>query len=632
MVQKEHLILPCAAAVWLFSSMPDASASPVAQSPAWIYASLTQLMNAGYLMPPEKPLSECSREELSQLVSQALYAIDRSGPVPSAEEYEQAVHRVDQYKSQPLPARVPGSEALKNYESAARQARVSTERFLRHSIQGNNRLEAMAPLKKRSDRALDHLESAARDYALEQGRARPAADPETTNALASGYGQLSRRIVIDEMQLKLSREQEFYARKMSRDAARHEKDTTDAKSRSFTTAREAVKEQASFTAQDYALARKRSYQRALRLSYEQARQESLLDSLMGKSSQEPAALSSTASDHAARLRAEFFSELADSGYLDDADARLQLSSNVPVKDDLGQRFQLNGEIRLDYGHYTGADNLSNRTRIRIRLFPDYNLDGNWHLKAMVEWEKALSGPKGSEDGHLRLDRYYLSGNMGVVHTDIGAFGSLMAEGNIFDSRFNGIRLSAGDPVRYTVEYGNLNKRGTKRAYDVTATYDTADYGVDAGYYHFDHKNGNSQNIYMANYRQRLGLFDAGLMLLHGRKSDGSGTGFVFSLGYTPEDSWRPKSFSYWLKYYRQPSSTYISHTMSGTADILLPYGGFRGWGLGCDYNLTRDWNLGLEFYHLQDLSRGHTSNTFWSRATRNFNNYEDYALSDEDEE
>ena len=612
--------------------MPDASASPGAQSPAWTYDSLAQLMNAGYLMPPEKPLSECSREELSQLVAQALYAIDQSGPAPSAEEYEQAVHHVDQYKSQPLPARVPGSEALKNYESAARQARVSTERFLRHSIQGDNRLEAMAPLKKRCDQSLDLLESAARDYALEQSRAQPAADPEITNALASEYGQLSRRIVIDEMQLKLSKEQEFYARKMSREAARQEKDTTDAKGQSPTTARETRKEQASFTAQDYALARKRSYQRALRLSYEQARQESLLCSLMGKSSQEPAALPGTASDHAARLRAEFFSELASSGFLDDSDASLQLSSNVPVKDDLGQRFMLNGEIRLDYGHYTGVNGLHDRTRVRGRLFPDYNLDGNWHLNAMLEWEKVLSGPKGSEDGNLRLDRYYLSGDMGVVHTDIGAFGSLMAEGNIYDSRFDGIRLSAGGPVRYTVELGNLHDRGTKRAFDVTASYDTADYGVDGGYYHFDHKDGSSQDIAMANYRQRLGLFDAGLMLLHGRRSGSSGTGFVFSLGYTPEDNWKPNSFSYWLKYYRQPGSTYISHTMSGTADILLPYGGFRGWGLGCDYNLTRDWNFGLEFYHLRDLSRGQVSNTFWSRASRNFNNYEDYELSDEDDE
>ncbi|MBQ1510468.1 MAG: hypothetical protein IIZ54_06190, partial [Selenomonadaceae bacterium] len=476
MAQKKHLILPCAAAVWLFSSMPDAYASPGAQSPDWTYDSLAQLMNAGYLMPPGKPLSECSREELSQLTAQALYAIDQSGPAPSAEEYEQAVHRVDQYKSQPLPARVPGSAALKNYESAARQARISTERFLRHAIQGDNRLEAMTPLKKRSDQALDQLESAARDYALEQSRAWPAADPEITNALASKYGQLSRRIVMDEMQLKLSKEQEFYARKMSRDAARHEKDTTDAKGQSSTTTLETGKEQASFTAQDYALARKRSYQRALRLSYEQVRQESLLDSLMGKSSQEPAALPSTPSDHAARLQAEFFSELAGNGYLEDADARLQLSSNVPVKDDLGQRFQLSGEIRLDYGHYTGVENLSNRTRVRGRLFPDYNLDGNWHLKAMLEWEKVLSGPKGSEDGHLRLDRYYLSGDMGVVHTDIGAFGSLMAEGNIYDSRFDGIRLSAGEPVRYTLEVGNLHDRGTKRAFDVTASYDTADYG------------------------------------------------------------------------------------------------------------------------------------------------------------
>ena len=605
--------------------MPDAYASPGPQSPAWTYDSLTRLINAGYLTPPGKPLSECSREELSQLVAQALYAIDQSGPTPSAEEYERAAHRVSRNESQPLPSRVPGSEALKNYETAAKQARVSTELLIRHSIQGTNRLEAMTPLKKRSDRALSQLETAARDYALEQGRVLSVTDPKTANALAAEYGQLARRIVIDEVQLKLSREQEFYARKMSREAARPN-------SHSPVAIQTSQKGQPAFTSQDYTLARKRNYQRALRLSYEQARQENLLDSLMGKNLQETAAVPNIPSDHAAKLRAEFFSELDSSGFLDDADACLQLSSNVPVKDDLGQRFKLEGEIRLDYGHYTGVDGLSNRTRIRGRLFPDYNLDGNWHAKAMLEWEKTLSGPAGSDDGHLRLDRYYLSGDIGAIHADIGAFGSLMAEGNIFDSRFNGVRLSAGSPVRYTVEYGNLNKRDTKRAYDITATYDTADYGVDGGYYHFDHKDGKSQEIYMANYRQRLGLLDAGIMLLHGRNGGDSGMGYIFSLGYTPEDNWRPNSLSYWLKYYHQPSSTYISHTMSGTADILKPYGGFRGWGVGCNYNLTQDWSFGLEFYRLQDLSRGRISNTFWSRASRNFNNYEDYEKFDEDDE
>lgn len=618
---------------WLCSALPAALAAPAVQPPPWTYDSLQQLVAAGYLAPPEKPLSECSRQELSQLAAKALHAIDQSEPHLLPENYSQANRRAVMPETQPT-SQETDSAALKKYTSAAKKAKALTEIFIRSSMQGQNRLEIMTSLKEKSDLALDQLESAARDYALEKSRANPASDPEAKDSLSTEYGRLARRIVIDEVQLKLSREQENRARKICDDAARHAKSEagTNVKSSkpepkkqdspgSPAKQPEQAQQQVDFAAHDYALAQNRNYQRATRLAYEEARQKNLLDAISGHELQEPAMASNTPSDHAARLRAEFLSELEDSGYLDEADARQQLSSNIPVRDNLGPRFKVDGELRLDYGHSSGEVGFGDRTRLRARIYPDFNIDGNWHLKAMAEWEKVLSGPKGSKDGKFRLDRYYLTGDLGVIHADIGAFGSLMAEGNIYDSRFRGIRLSAGKPVRYTVEYGKVNGDDIKRNYDVTASYDTADYGVDGGYYHFDRKDGSHQDIYMANYRHRLGIFDVGAMLLYGRRNGDSGTGYILSLAYTPEDSWRPKASSYWIKYYHQPAATYVAHTMSGMADAMIPAGGFRGFGIGYTYNLARDWVWGLEFYHLWDLYRGRVSDTFWTHVTRYFNSY-----------
>ena len=112
------------------------------------------------------------------------------------------------------------------------------------------------------------------------------------------------------------------------------------------------------------------------------------------------------------------------------------------------------------------------------------------------------------------------------------------------------------------------------------------------------------------------------MLLHGQDKGRSGkTGYVLTLGYTPQNSWQPHTYSSWLKYYYQPGSTYIRHTMNGRADDMRDNGGFKGWGIGISYNLPAAWTLGLEFYRLQDLDWGRRSNTIWFAVTKSFQNY-----------
>ena len=165
-------------------------------------------------------------------------------------------------------------------------------------------------------------------------------------------------------------------------------------------------------------------------------------------------------------------------------ASWQLSPNLPLRNVPDYRFNMYTELRIDSGHSGGPHGNGSRTRVRARLYPDYNIDGNWHIKGMVEYEKTLSGPKGSKDGKVKLDRYYLSGNIGAVHADIGVFSSNMAEGNIYDSKFKGVRLTAGKPVRYTLEAGRAGPDEVKYTYDLGASYDGANYGVDGGIYRF----------------------------------------------------------------------------------------------------------------------------------------------------
>ena len=293
-------------------------------------------------------------------------------------------------------------------------------------------------------------------------------------------------------------------------------------------------------------------------------------------------------EQALRLREEFAEELAAEGFFDDEAAKKQAASTLPPRAISRPRFKLDGAARYDFGHHEGPQSIGSRSRLRLRLYPDYNIDNNWHFLGMFELEKILHGRKGSKDGNPVLDRYYLEGFTGITLWDIGAFGSTMAEGNIYDSKFIGLRARVGDPVEYTIEAGQADSR----------------------------------HIYMLNYRRPIGIFDFGAMYLRGRGRGpaDNGNGYVFTLSWGKEDSWRPGAQMAYLKYYHQPASTYVEHTMNGMADYMH---GFRGWGLGYTYTIARDWLLSVEIDRLQDLLTHDYNNTIWGAITYFFKTYKD---------
>ena len=330
---------------------------------------------------------------------------------------------------------------------------------------------------------------------------------------------------------------------------------------------------------------------------------------------------------ASALRTEFMSELDDAGYIDDQNAHL--ADDLPVKNIQRPRLHIDGEVRLADGHSSGdrPEYQRNDTELRLRVYPDYDIDGNWHAIGMVEAKKQFGDKHDKDDEKIRLDRYYLEGNIGLAKVDVGSFSSLMAEGNVYDSKFKGIRISAGNPVVYTMEYGEAND--TDKAWNLTADYEQPTYGLGAGVYRFeggydrnDAITDGKQSIAMARAHQKMGNVDVGAMILYGKDRGKQGTGYVVSVSNGEEKSWEPRNRSWWLKYYYQPYETYYSHTMNGTADVMRRYGGFKGIGAGYSYTLSKDWLFNLEYYHLWDIDTNKQSNTIWGALTHYFKNYE----------
>ena len=317
----------------------------------------------------------------------------------------------------------------------------------------------------------------------------------------------------------------------------------------------------------------------------------------------------------ARRRVEYADELSAIGYFDRESSYMQASTEVKAPKPPEKRFKIDGEARVDYGAHSGYKSSSDRSRARVRIYGNYNIDDNWHFISMLENEKILSG-KG-EDNWMDIDRWYLTGKVGSTQVDAGAFGSFLAEGNIYDSRFTGVRVSGKEPFSYMAEAGTIKQAGFAAAAEASTTHDI--YTLGAGLYRFDLKDRGERNIYMLNVHRPLGgLFDLGLMGLLGEDERTSEKGYVVSLTRGKENTWQRGNTYYFLKYYHQPYTTYVLHTMNGLADYM---DGFEGIGAGIHYTVKPDWLLQAEYYNLKDLEEGGRNHTFWLALSYYFSNY-----------
>lgn len=318
----------------------------------------------------------------------------------------------------------------------------------------------------------------------------------------------------------------------------------------------------------------------------------------------------------ARRRVEYADELSAIGYFDRESSYMQASTEVKAPKPPEKRFKIDGEARVDYGAHSGYKSISDRSRARVRIYGNYNIDDNWHFISMLENEKILSG-KG-EDSWMDIDRWYLTGKVGSTQVDAGAFGSFLAEGNIYDSRFTGVRVSGKEPFSYMAEVGTIKQAGFAAAAEASTTHDI--YTLGAGLYRFDLKDRGERNIYMLNVHRPLGgLFDLGLMGLLGEDERTSEKGYVVSLTRGKENTWQRGNTYYFLKYYHQPYTTYVLHTMNGLADYM---DGFEGIGAGIHYTVKPDWLLQAEYYNLKDLEEGGKNHTFWLALSYYFSNYD----------
>ena len=353
-----------------------------------------------------------------------------------------------------------------------------------------------------------------------------------------------------------------------------------------------------------------------------------------------------------KLAAEFADEL------DSLGVRV---ANLEKKAD---NVKITGELRFRYVNQDGAmskysdgreskvvGNASNHVAdLRSRIWINGMINDDWTYTGMLENTQDLSDNAGNED--TKFQRAYVDGKLGGMAVRAGRYNLVIADGNIYDTRADGLELSYGNKLK-------LKGFAGKATDDITVvpvtrtTYDDKVFTGDvtnggkywglavegelakglkatAGYTQFKDMGTGSvtvinpdepfgktdvdNGIWHAGLSYDIGHFNLSAMYLKGDLSadklndtqDGEinkaidqyldDDGFVIGLSYKGAKAEDAGSWGAWAKYYDQGAQTYVAHTTDANTFGMT---GFKGFGVGANYTLAKNIVANVAYYNTE---------------------------------
>ena len=280
---------------------------------------------------------------------------------------------------------------------------------------------------------------------------------------------------------------------------------------------------------------------------------------------------------------------------------------------LDKKIAVDGSLRLHYAVNTGSSSWGRNTSgLLARIGFEGAINENWRFNGLIEGKKNIKNYEDAVTG-----RFHVTGKLGASTLKLGSFGYFMADGNIYDSSFLGGRFEIGKPIKYTFAYGETNY--SRQNTIITARYDDLDYNVEAGYYHHRLTATGSPTVGVWNLagNYKFSNFSLGTMILVASKKDTAGNnfGYVLSFNYGDLKTWRKGTYNIWARYYYQPRYTFIAPSMNGRGGWM---NGFKGFGMGINYTIAKNWIATMEYYNLRDIITGAPGSTWWLSVTTFF--------------
>ena len=361
-----------------------------------------------------------------------------------------------------------------------------------------------------------------------------------------------------------------------------------------------------------------------------------------------------------KLAAEFADEL------DSLGVRV---ANLEKKAD---NVKITGEVRFrsvsqEGAMYKDAENtLGNSSNhvadIRSRIWVNGAINDDWSYTGMLENVQDLSNDSGDEE--TSFQRAYVEGKLGGLNVTAGRYNLFLADGNVYDTRADGVEVSYGSKVKVAGFAGKATDAITVVPY----SYEDKDYSEDgditnggnyagvtvnadiakglnleAGYVNFKDM-GTGKVADFGDTEIDNGIWHAGLtynvgdvtfsgMYLKGDMSwdkvDGANDvideyldddGYVLGLSYKGAEADEVGSWGIWAKYYDQGAQTYVAHTTDANTFGMT---GFKGYGVGANYTFAKNIVGTVAYYDTESkladkLDDNYDDQRLWADVTFTF--------------
>ena len=347
-----------------------------------------------------------------------------------------------------------------------------------------------------------------------------------------------------------------------------------------------------------------------------------------------------------KLAAEFADELDTLGV---RVAKLEKGADV---------VKITGQVRYHYAGYDG-DISGHDNALRSRIWVQGQINDDWTYTGMIQNTQDFTDDVADED--VKFQRAYVQGKLGGLDVTAGRWNHVIAQGNLYDTRFDGVEASYGNDVKVTAFYGKPTDMdaglvafdrpdfpaidGDKVEIDYEKAYGfkvETEIGVvntelgytvfDDGSYAYMDKDGNLRETlpfqHPNGYNGPIGDLDNNKVWHIGanvdvakdlnlsamylksdldKATDPFGNeiklddeGYVLGVSYKGAKASVPGSYGVYANWYDQGRGTVIAHTMDGY------YGtsGFEGWMIGANYAFAKNIVAKIEYYDLESKTLG----------------------------
>jgi hypothetical protein len=324
--------------------------------------------------------------------------------------------------------------------------------------------------------------------------------------------------------------------------------------------------------------------------------------------------------------------------------------------------KITGQVRYSYADYSG-DISDYHNQLRSRIWVNGQINDDWSYTGMFQNIQNFGNNEGDEKTDFQ--RAYFNGQIGGTMIEAGRLPLYLVNGNLYDTRADGVVLNYADKFKFTgfyVKPTDQNPDFAKFANDdtITAEYDKA-YGVKVdgkignhvkttlGYtvfkegdaYYNQGWNGTSFNDVTKMNLDNDKIWNLGVSIDMGKnvnftadymRSNLDGftgangeyykmddDGLILGLNYKGAKASEPGSYGLYTKHYNQGRGTVIAHTMNGDYGTT----GFKGYMVGMNYTLAKNMVGAIEWYDIESKAIGSDigskdMNTLWSQLMVTF--------------